>query len=266
MSALSKLNLRPQERRLVVFVAIVLFVVLNIWLVWPHFDDWGRYKMKQLRAQRDYDKYRAEIAKVPGYRVKLAELESAGSSVVLEEQDLDFARHVDNQARLNRLTVIQSDPRPRVTADTQTNSFFEEQYLTLQVSSGTEELVNFLVSLTSTNSMIRVKDLTLKPDLPAVTKLNSQMTLVASYQRTPPTRKTPNAAPMAAATTPAARQTQAAKPTGGKAPAATATTAESTAKNPTARVPSRIPRPGVALTNKTTTAGVRLTNQPFKKP
>lgn len=262
MSAVSKLNLRPQERRLVAFVAIVLFVVLNIWLVWPHFGDWGKYKMKQLRAKRDYDKFRAEIAKVPGYRVRLTELESAGSSVVLEEQDLDFARHVDNQARLNRLTVIQSDPRPRVTADTQTNSFFEEQYLTLQVTSGTEELVNFLVSLTSTNSMIRVKDLTLKPDLPAVTKLNGHMTLVASYQRTPPVRKTAAATP---------RTTVASRPKPATAPSAAAKPAEvkpAADKKPVIRTPVRIPKPTAqsALSNRVATANARPTNQISKKP
>jgi hypothetical protein len=264
MSAVSKLNLRPQERRLVAFVAIVLFVVLNIWLVWPHFGDWGKYKMKQFRAKRDYDKFRAEITKVPGYRVRLAELESAGSSVVLEEQDLDFARHVDNQARLNRLTVIQSDPRPRVTADTQTNSFFEEQYLTLQVTSGTEELVNFLVSLTSTNSMIRVKDLTLKPDLPAVTKLNSHMTLVASYQRTPSVRKTAAAPPR----TTAASRSKPATPTTTSAAAKPAGDKPAADKNPVIRTPARIPRPTAqsALSNRVVTANARPTNQLSKKP
>jgi len=58
-------------------------------------------------------------------------------------------------------------------------------------------LVNFLVSLTSTNSMIRVKDLSVKPD-PASTRLDGHMTLVASYQRSPAVR-TP---PAATATTP----------------------------------------------------------------
>ena len=57
-AAASKLNLRPQERRLIVLVAIVLFVVLNVWLVWPLFGDWGRYQMNQLRARRTLDTYR----------------------------------------------------------------------------------------------------------------------------------------------------------------------------------------------------------------
>ena len=36
---LDRLNLRPFEKRLVVVVAAVLFVVLNAWFVFPHFSD-----------------------------------------------------------------------------------------------------------------------------------------------------------------------------------------------------------------------------------
>jgi len=72
MSASSKLNLRPQERRLIAFVAIVLFVVLNIWLVWPHFGDWGKLKMRQFRAMKTFETYRAEIAKVPDIKLSCA--------------------------------------------------------------------------------------------------------------------------------------------------------------------------------------------------
>ena len=41
---LDRLNLRPQERRLVVMAAAVLFLVLQFWLVWPHFKEWGQTK------------------------------------------------------------------------------------------------------------------------------------------------------------------------------------------------------------------------------
>ena len=38
-SYLDRLNLRPFEKRLVVGVGAVLFVVLNAWFVVPHFSD-----------------------------------------------------------------------------------------------------------------------------------------------------------------------------------------------------------------------------------
>src|SRR5437667_8554978 len=143
-SLLDKLDLRPQERRLVVLVAIVLFVVLNLWLVWPHFRDWAVVQRKKEQAAKTLHTYKTEIARVPSYQIKLRELESAGSSVVPDEQELDLVRTVDNQSRLHRVTVTRSDSRPRTSA--QTNQFFEEQSVTIHVSTGNEELVNFLVS------------------------------------------------------------------------------------------------------------------------
>lgn len=38
-SVIEQLNLSPQERRIVVIIAVIVFVVLNFLLVWPHFND-----------------------------------------------------------------------------------------------------------------------------------------------------------------------------------------------------------------------------------
>jgi hypothetical protein len=250
--SLASLNLRPQERRLVVLVAIVFFVVLNIWLVWPHFGDWANVQLRRERAEKTLGTYSAEVAKMKGYQVKLRELESAGSSVVPEEQELDFVRTVDSEAHLNKLLVIQSDPRPRVSANTQTNRFFEEQYETLHVNSGNEELINFLVSLASTNSLIRVKDLSLKVADAGSTKLDGQMTLVASYKRTTPTRGA------AAVTVAPATLT-----TGGKKASSNGMASGGHTTTRTKRTGA--PAFSTSLTNKLATARVRSTNAPAKK-
>jgi len=248
-SPFAKLNLRPQERRLVVFVGIVLFVVLNIWLVWPHFGDWGMLQLRYTRAQKTLDTYRTEIARVPSYKVRLAELESAGSSVVPDEQELDLLRIVDTQARLNRLTVMGQDSHPRVSQNTQTNRFFEEQYENLRVSTGNEELINFLVSLTSTNSLIRVKDMTLKRDTSG-TRLDGTLTLVASYQRSAPAKGTttrPATSTAAATAIPPAPSPQ---------PVRTVTRTNQPPKTALAS----------NLTNRATTMRLRQTNSPARKP
>src|SRR5689334_6445581 len=147
-AAMAKMNLRPQERRLVVFVGIVFFVVLNIWLVWPHFGDWTKVSMDRERALRTLEKYRTEQSRIPVYKIKLRELESAGSTVIPEEQELDLVRTVDNQARLAGITPLQLDPRPKASSTTATNAFFEEQYVTLHATSDNEQLVKFLNNLT----------------------------------------------------------------------------------------------------------------------
>ena len=39
-------QLRPMERRLVIGVAVVGFLVINGWQVWPHFSDWSDYSRR----------------------------------------------------------------------------------------------------------------------------------------------------------------------------------------------------------------------------
>ena len=45
-SPLDRLNLRPFEKRLVVVVAVVVFLVINAWIVFPHFSDLGKVQQR----------------------------------------------------------------------------------------------------------------------------------------------------------------------------------------------------------------------------
>ena len=44
-------TLRPSEKRLVVGIGLIFFVVLNFWFVLPHFDDWNNRKIDIKKAQ-----------------------------------------------------------------------------------------------------------------------------------------------------------------------------------------------------------------------
>lgn len=204
MTALFKqLNLRPQERRFVVLTAAIIFVVLNVWLVWPHFDDWRQIQRDREKAERTLDSYRKEINRIPVYEAKMKELENAGYNVIPGEQDLNLALTIENQSRAAGpgFTIIRKN-NPQKSSLTKTNMFFEEQAVNLDISTGNEELINFLVSLATTNSLIRVQNLTLRPES-GNSRLQGQMTLVASYQKNPPV----------AATAPASRTNPPPKPT-----------------------------------------------------
>ena len=50
---LDKLNLRPQERKLVIFVAVVVFVALNWFFVKPYFGELGRIQQRMRDADTD---------------------------------------------------------------------------------------------------------------------------------------------------------------------------------------------------------------------
>ena len=89
MGFLDKLNLRPHERRLVVIVALVVFVVLNIWLVWPQFGTVGQWQQRRLDAMKRFQNFDTEVKKKPIYQRQLEELELLGGSVGTEEQAMD---------------------------------------------------------------------------------------------------------------------------------------------------------------------------------
>jgi Tfp pilus assembly protein PilO len=186
-SYLDKMNLRPQERRLVVGVIIVIFVVLNIWLVWPHFGDWGRVKGDLEKAQRDLIRYQQKIAQAGGpngFEAQLKKLEGEGAqNVVADEQEIQLLRTVQSQVQQSKVTVTQYGAVNRSTTGQTTNEFFEEQSIRINISTGEKELVDFLLNIGAGSSMIRVRDMDLRPADQNRYRLQGAITLSANYQK-----------------------------------------------------------------------------------
>jgi hypothetical protein len=183
---LDKLNLRPHERRLVVLVALVVFVVLNIFLIWPEFGSVGRWQQRRSDALKKLETFKNEVNKKPIYEKQLADLESQGAHVGTEDQAMALSRDVANQATLSGVQVNRYDPAPRSSTG-RTNAFFEEQTLIITVTTGEKELIDFLYNLGARSSLIRVKSMTLSPD-PSRMKLMGNITLVASFAKKAPPR------------------------------------------------------------------------------
>ncbi len=176
-SFLDKLNLRPAERRLVVGVAVVLFIVLNAFLVWPHFKDWNQVRTQLYDAQKKLAAYQQQAKQIDEYKKQVQALEGAGGAGLTEDQDIQLLRTIQTHAAECGVNITQT-PRPT----TQTNEFFLEQVQNLSVQAGEEQLVNFLFNLGSGNSMVRVRELSLRPD-PARQQLAGNIRLVASFPR-----------------------------------------------------------------------------------
>jgi Tfp pilus assembly protein PilO len=182
-SFLDRLNLRPQERRLLVVVATVFFVVLNVWFVFPRFKDLGQYNKELEEAPETLPTYRQETANIPKYKDRLAELEGQGLSVMPEDQARQLRRTIESKARATGVSYSNLSPgNPR--NNDETNEFFQEQSWNIRFTTGEEELVDFLYQLGADNSMIRVRNLVLGPDT-SRQKLQGDVTLVASYQVNP---------------------------------------------------------------------------------
>lgn len=194
-SVFDKLGLRPQERRLVMVTVIVIFAVLNFWLVFPHFGEWKELRARLTAAQDTAAKYQAEIAKIPQYDTKLKTLQSEGSFVLQDEQSLALVQTIQTEAAaaqvfIQRVTPAGGGPIPN-------NPFFEEQRVTISATADDAQLVAFLKNLGSGNSLIRVRDMDLKPDQ-GQHQLMAGLTIVGNYQKKPTARAT-NAPPTTAA-------------------------------------------------------------------
>lgn len=182
-----KLNLRAGERRLVVFVAVVLFIVLNAWLVWPHFGDLGRVRADLDEKRRQIAKFETEINRKRVHENRVNELRGAGATVLPADMEINLLRLVQQQAGQSGVTLLSTDVSKGGTG--KPTDFFEERTVRVVVNTGDKELIDFLYKLGSGNSMIRVRDITVGPDA-GQTKLAANITLVANYQKA--AAKTPN--------------------------------------------------------------------------
>lgn len=180
---LDRLNLRPFEKRLVVGVAAALFVVVNLVFVFPHFSDWNQMKYRLAKAQKTLAAFQTEIGETRRYQADVNKMETeSGSAVPLEDQTMQFSDIIQKQAIQSGVRLSALRPQTRTN-----DQFFIEQYATITVDSEEPPLVDFLYNLGAAGSLVRVRDLTLRPD-PPKQKLNASITLVASYQKKPSAR------------------------------------------------------------------------------
>ena len=175
-------NLRPFERRLVVGTAVVLFLVINVVWVWPHFSDWSAMKKRMGDAVWKQEIFQREIDKLPTYKREIATFEKSGAPVPLDDAAVQLMRTVYQQAGQFHVDLNSANARSRSV----TNLFFIEQSLNTTGVAKDEDLVKFLYGLGSDASFIRVRDLTLRPDAPRY-RLVVTLQLVASYQKNPKT-------------------------------------------------------------------------------
>jgi Tfp pilus assembly protein PilO len=171
-------RLNPAERRLVVVVGLIFFVVVNLVLVRPHFSDWGDLQKRLQNAQDTLRRHQLKILEANRLKPDMVSLEKAGN-VEEEDQAFQLLRRVQGQALASGVTIT-STPRQF----TRTNEFFAEIYQPVTCQAGEKELVDFLFSLGSDESMIRVADLSVHPD-PSRQRLDANIRLLASYQKKP---------------------------------------------------------------------------------
>ena len=188
-------QLGSSERRWVLGTAVAVFIILNYLLVWPHFKDWGRNNIRIDAAEKKIATYRAELARKPYYEAAIKRLQPEdGSGVLPEDQAIQIEYFYRARATENNV-LIQANTRM---SSHSSDPFFQEEELGLSMLAKESNLVNFLFSLGSSNSMVRVRAMSLRPDQPHH-QLDANITIVASYLKKPqsqsPAAKTAAATP-----------------------------------------------------------------------
>jgi type II secretory pathway component PulM len=190
-------QLRPMERRLVIGVGVVLFIVANWVFVWPYLGEWGSLNSRYDKAAGDLKTFQQTIAQKPALERSISSYESGGEYVQPEDQAVNFMRTVQQQASASGFSIDSYSPHPTL----KTNQFFVEQIQNITVHATDAQLVEFLYRLGTNAAMIRVVDLDLQPDQTRQ-RLGANIKLKASYQKTP---KAPAAVAAPSTNAPAAR-------------------------------------------------------------
>lgn len=209
-SFLDQLNLRPQEKRIIFVIGVIVFAVLYVVMVMPHFSDWSQIKRQLNKTRTDYRAETNEIGKdadpVNGYRKRLAKLEREQKGGVSQfDPALQLQMAVNAQAPKCDVDIFTRVPGSG--ASQSTNQFFDEQTLSLSFAAGESNLVSFLYNIGNDPSMVRIRELHLSPADAGRYKLRGTMVLAADYEKHPvvaapppakgPVKSAPAAAPPA---------------------------------------------------------------------
>ena len=129
--------------------------------------------------------------------IEVEKMQRGGGNVPAEDQAVAFLRTIQTQAAQSGVAV---GGNGRLI--TRTNSpFFMEQIQTITVAAGEKQLVDFLYNLGSGDSLVRVRDLSIRPDPPRQ-QLQANITLIASYQKNVKVAAAPAAKPAPPPTAP----------------------------------------------------------------
>lgn len=185
MQWLDKLNLQPNERRWLLIAVVVLAIVLNYVLIWPYFKEWNVVQLEIEKMTANGNKFRGESGKKAAYEKQIKELQLAGAEVLQEDQANRLQATIQSKAAEFGVNVISSKFITSSARGGPTNAFFDEQQMTVEVAAGEPELVNFLHALGQGDSLIRVRDIARLRLDPSKTRLQTTLTVVASYQKKP---------------------------------------------------------------------------------
>jgi hypothetical protein len=182
------LNLRPQEKRILAVIAFIVFVVLNLVLVFPHFKDYQISNSQWQHTCADIAREQAAIKldnRPGGLKDQLNALQK-GKGGAVSSTEIVLQQTITDEARASG-PLIQSISAPTKLAigpGSLADKFFESQSVRVVLQANEDSLVKFLYNVGNDPAMIRVRELEMHPLDNNRYKLNASITLTADYQKT----------------------------------------------------------------------------------
>jgi hypothetical protein len=165
----------------------VMGLLFNYWFIWPYFSEWDVMVRERTKLEGQKQIYFKEVSKKSSYEKLLKELEGAGGQVLPEEQANRVQQGITAAAATNAVNLGRVSPQVaslRMSASKDTN-FFDEQIVIVDLTAKEEGFVDFLYALGSSDSMIRVRDMSRLRLDNSGQNLSASVTFVASFQKKP---------------------------------------------------------------------------------
>ncbi len=176
-----RLNIRREDRRTVLAAFCVVFLVANAFLLPSLYRNWNAVCAAIEQGESRRERLRAQIAKKPALMAELGQLQKQVELAESAERAELILRQQSELAEKSGLNI--ESKRPGLRYAGRAGDLLGEETLTLAFTAGDKELLDFLMSTSGERSAVRIRDLDVKPEEPARTKLRGTVTLVASYQK-----------------------------------------------------------------------------------
>jgi hypothetical protein len=202
-SFVNTLNLRPQEKRVIVVIGVIVFAVLNVLLVFPHFHDWGKIKLELADTEGKIETFNKKIyqdtnSSPDGLKNILRRMSEGKDGTIPQYSDLALETTVTTEAAKSGVKIRSYQPAPpkSMGPSSQSDKYFESQAVRITVDDCPEEAyVKFLYNVGNDPAMIRVHELSLSAKDANRYGLSASITLIADYQKNTDTNAPKKTAP-----------------------------------------------------------------------
>ncbi len=191
-----KLNVRPEERRMVIAVFFTAFIVFNGLWAWKYLSgstEWNEKDDKLADLNKETQGYQKSIKRLSVEKKRwekyMEELKERSGEEGGGAENFDpfiRVRNMDHWKSLNPSS-------PRRTKGSEESGFdtFEKQEVRARFRTGPYQLMLFLRELGDQKEMIRLNTLNLKPVPPDRKLLSGEITIIASLPKANESKKKP---------------------------------------------------------------------------